>query len=147
MTSTAIQPIRVLIAEDNDRLLSGLTTTLTIHSDIEVVGTATNGLEAIDSCRELEPDVVLMELVMPKLDGISAIQEIHQYQPNIQIIVLSSFSEEALVGKAKQVGAVGHVQLGDSAESLITEIRNAYYRDTHNEFNRVSNQPDKLERG
>lgn len=147
MTSTSVNSIRVLIVEDNDRLLSGLTTTLTIHPDLKVVGTASNGLEAIDSCRELDPDVVLMKLVMPELDGISAIQAIHQYQPNIHIIVLSTFSEEALVGKAKQVGAVGHVQLGDSAESIIAEIRNAYYRNTHNKFKRVSRQSDKSERG
>jgi two-component system nitrate/nitrite response regulator NarL len=127
MTSTSLQTIRILIAEDNDRLLSGLETTLTIQPDLDVVGTATNGLEAIDSCRELEPDVVLMELTRPERDGISAIKEIHQHQSNIQIIVLSSFSEGALVEKARQVGAVGHIQLGDSAVSLITEIRNAYY--------------------
>lgn len=147
MTSVSVNSIRVLIVEDNDRLLSGLATTLTIHPDLEVVGTAANGFEAIDSCRELKPDVVLMKLVMPELDGISAIREIHRHQPNIQIIVLSRFSEEALVDKAKQVGAVGHIQLGDSAESLITEIRNAYHRDTkNNKTKRVSSQSDKSER-
>lgn len=130
MTSTSVNSIRVLIVEDNDRLLSGLVTTLTIHPDIELVGTAGNGLEAIDRCQKLEPDVVLMELVMPELDGISAIKEIHQQQPTIQIIVLSRFSEVALVDTAKQVGAVGHIQLGDSAESLVAEIRTAYRRVT-----------------
>jgi DNA-binding NarL/FixJ family response regulator len=67
---------------------------------------------------------------MPDLDGVSAIQEIHQHQPNIQIITLSKFAEESLVRQARQAGAVGNVQLGDSADSIVTTIRNVYVNAT-----------------
>ena len=131
MASISSHPIRILIVKDHNRLLSGLVTALAIYPDIALVGTATNGFEAIDRCQKFNPDVVLMELVLPELDGISAIQEIRQHQPHIQIITLSKFLEEDLIRKAKQVGAVGHVRLGDSADSIAATIRDVYHRPTH----------------
>jgi DNA-binding NarL/FixJ family response regulator len=124
-------PIRVLIVKNYNRLVSGLTTALTIHPDIDLVGTASDAGEAIAHCQQLNPDVVLMELMLPELDGISVIQEICQHQPRIQIITLSKSLEEDLIHKAQQVGAVGHIQLGDSADSIVAIIRDVYQRATH----------------
>jgi two-component system nitrate/nitrite response regulator NarL len=124
-------PIRVLIVKNYNRLVSVLTTALTIHPDIDLVGTVSNGVEAIARCRQLNPDVVLMELVAPALNGISTIQEIHQLQPHIKIITLSKFTEETLVCQAKQAGAAGNVQLGDSADFIAAMIRNVYFNSTH----------------
>jgi DNA-binding NarL/FixJ family response regulator len=131
MGSNPSHPIRILIAKNHNRLLSGLVTALATYPDLDLVGTAANGFEAIDCCQKLDPDVVLMELVLPELDGVSAIQEIRQHQPHIQIITLSKFLEEDLICKAKQVGAVGHVRLGDSADSIVAIIRDVYQRATH----------------
>ncbi len=119
-------PIRVLIVKNHSRLVSGLITALTIHPDIGLVGTTPNGVEAIASCQQLDPDVVLMELVMSKPNGIAVIQETLQHQPHLLIITLSNFAEESLVHQARQAGAVGNVQIGDSADSIATTIRNAY---------------------
>jgi NarL family two-component system response regulator LiaR len=125
-----LHPIRILIVKHHNRLVSGLITALTIHPDIDLVGTASNGVEAIARCQQLNPDVVLIELVMPERDGASAIQEIHRRQPHIQIITLSKFAEESLVRQARQAGAVGNVQLGDSADSIVATIRNVYVTPT-----------------
>jgi DNA-binding NarL/FixJ family response regulator len=119
-------PIRVLIVENHNRLVSGLITALTIHPDIDLVGTASSGIEAIARCQQLNPDVVLMELIMPESSGVSAIQEIHRHQPHIQIITLSKFAEDSMVRQARQAGAAGNVQLGDSADSITNTIRDVY---------------------
>jgi NarL family two-component system response regulator LiaR len=123
-----LQPIRLLIVNNDNRLLSGLATALAIHPDIDLAGTAADGLEAIDLCQELGPDVVLIELMLPELDGVSVIQQIHQHQPHIQIITLSGSWEKDLIRKAEQVGAVGHIRLGDSADSIAAMIRGVYHR-------------------
>ena len=123
-----MQPIRILIVNNDNRLLAGLVTALEICPDIDPVGTATNGLEAMGLCQELDPDVVLMELMLPELDGISAIQGICRNQPHIQIITLSKFLEKDLIRKANQVGAAGHIRLGDSADSIAATIRDVYHR-------------------
>ena len=126
MGSSSSHPIQILIVKNHNRLLAGLVTALAIYPDLDLVGTATNGFEAIDLCQKLDPDVVLIELVMPELDDVSTIQEIHQHQPHIQIITLSKFAEESLVRQARQAGAVGSVRLGDSADSIVATIRNVY---------------------
>ena len=128
MGSSSSHPIQILIVKNNNRLLAGLVTALEIYQDLDLVGTATNGFEAIDLCQKLNPDVVLIELGLPELDGISTIQEICQHQPHIQIITLSKFLEEDLIHKANQVGAVGHIRLGDSADSIAATIRDVYHR-------------------
>jgi two-component system nitrate/nitrite response regulator NarL len=138
MGSSSSHPIQILIVKNHNRLLAGLVTALEIYPDLDLVGTATNGFEAIDLCQKLNPDVVLIELGLPELDGISAIQEISQHQPHIQIITLSKFLEEDLIRKAKQVGAVGHVRLGDSADSIVAIIRDVYQRAIHKHQSHIS---------
>jgi DNA-binding NarL/FixJ family response regulator len=122
MDSSMKNPIRVLIVKTPHRLTTGLTTALTIHPDIEHVGTSSSAAEAITHCQQICPDVVLIELVMLENDCISTIQKIHQQQPHIQIITLSKLTEDSLVRQAREAGAVGNVQLGDSADSIATTI-------------------------
>ncbi len=123
MAASSSSQIRVFIAENNARLLAGLVTTLTIQSDFELVGTAISGEEAVEQCQILAPDVILLTMGLPDLDAITVIKVIHQKQPETKIIVLPSFAEEALVKKAEEVGAVGYIQIGDSAETLAATIR------------------------
>lgn len=116
-------PIRVLIVDDHDMLREGLATFLKAFPDMQMVGEAANGLEAVERCRELSPDVVLMDLLMPEMDGVAAIKDIHAERPGMAIIALSSFGEERLVRSALEAGALSYLLKNVSAESLAEAIR------------------------
>jgi len=121
-----IQPIRVLIVDDHDMLREGLTTFLGAYPDLELVGEASSGAESIRQCQELKPDVVLMDLIMPEMGGVAAIQVIHQAQPNIRIIALSSFGDDDLIRAAMQAGATSYLLKNVSANHLAGAIRSTY---------------------
>jgi DNA-binding NarL/FixJ family response regulator len=91
--------------------------------DLELVGEASSGNEAIDLCTRLSPDVVLMDLVMPGMDGVTAIRQIHSDQPHIRIVVLSSFAEHALIKSALEAGALGYILKNVAAEELASSVR------------------------
>lgn len=119
------EPIRVLIVDDHDMLRKGIASFLYSMPDLELVGEASSGSEAVELCTALKPDVVLMDLVMPEMDGVTAIQHIHNRQPDIQIIALSSFAEHDLVKSALKAGAVGYILKNVPAEKLAEAIRMA----------------------
>lgn len=116
-------PIRVLVVDDHDMLREGLAMFLKAFPDMEMVGEAATGAEAIRLSRALEPDVVLMDLVMPEIDGVSAIRAIHHDRPQTAIIALSSFGEERLVREALEAGARSYLLKNVSAEHLANAIR------------------------
>ena len=120
------EPIRVLIVDDHDMLRKGLASFLYAVPDLELIGEASSGSEAIELCAEKEPDVVLMDLVMPEMDGVTAIQHIHKRQPEIQIIVLSSFAEHDLIKSAMKAGALGYILKNVPSEKLAEAIRMAH---------------------
>ena len=120
------ESIRVLIADDHDMLREGLAAFLRAYDDLQLVGEAANGADAIRMCRDLEPDVVLMDLIMPGMDGVTAIQVIHERQPDIQVVVLSSFSDQELVKAALRAGAIGYLLKNVSASRLAEAIRAAH---------------------
>jgi len=122
---TASAPIRVLITDDHAMVRSGLAAFLLVNDDLELVGEASNGAEAIEACAEIKPDVVLMDLVMPGMDGATAIREIHAAQPEIQIIALTSFPEEDLVQRALESGAISYLLKNVGADELADAIRRA----------------------
>jgi len=123
MTTSA--PIRVLITDDHAMVRSGLSAFLMANEDLELVGEASSGAEAVRACAEVRPDVVLMDLVMPGMDGATAIREIHQAQPEIQIIALTSFPEEDLVQRALESGAISYLLKNVGADELADAIRRA----------------------
>ena len=100
-----MEAIRVVIADDNEIVRTGLTVVLETMDQVELVGEAQNGLEAVDLCIELAPDVVLMDIVMPQMDGIEATQVIHLFNPGIKIVVFSALPRPSLVQHALQAGA------------------------------------------
>lgn len=118
--------IRVLIVDDHDMLREGLTSFLKAYPEFELVGEASSGKEAIDLCLRLEPDVVLMDLLMPEMDGITAIRHIHRAQPTIRLIALSSFGEEELIKGALEAGATSYLLKNVSAQELADAIRSTY---------------------
>ena len=119
-------PIRVLIVDDHAVVRSGLATFLMIYDDLELVAEAGGGREAVRICQEKEVDVVLMDLVMPEMDGASATQAIKTACPHVQVIALTSFPEEDLVQGALRAGAISYLLKNVSADKLAEAIRAAH---------------------
>jgi NarL family two-component system response regulator LiaR len=105
---------------------SGLSKFLQVNKDLKLVGEASDGAEAIQMVSLHKPDVVLMDLIMPVVDGITATREIHQKHPNVKIIVLTSFHDQNMVQGALQAGAIGYLQKNVTAKELGIAIRSAF---------------------
>jgi NarL family two-component system response regulator LiaR len=121
-------PIRVLVAEDHTPLRRGLATLLLAESDLQLVGEAQTGAEAIELCATARPDLVLLDLLMPDLDGVAATRAIRQRYPHIQVIVLTSCDEYDLIRRALAAGAEGYLLKNSSADDLVATIRLALGR-------------------
>jgi NarL family two-component system response regulator LiaR len=117
--------IRVVIVDDHDMLREGLAAFLKAFHDMQLVGEAANGEDAVRLCVELKPDVVLMDLVMPGMGGVEAIGRIHERRPDIRIIALSSFEEDEFVKAAIRAGATSYLLKNISAERLAEAIRSS----------------------
>jgi len=118
--------IRVLVVDDHALARSGLGAFLLAFDDLELAGEARNGVEAIRLCLELRPDVVLMDLVMPEMDGATATRLIRAQCPQVRIIALTSFKEEELVQAALRAGAMSYVLKDVTAAALAEIIRRAF---------------------
>jgi len=123
---TANKPIRVMIVDDHAVVRSGLTAFIHAYDDLELAGDARTGEEAVRLCAEVKPDVVLMDLIMPGMDGAEATQAIRQNFPQTQVLVLTSFKEEALVQKMLRAGAIGYLLKDVLADELAEAIRLAH---------------------
>ena len=119
--------IRVLIADDHHVVRGGLRSLLETEEGIEVVGEASDGVEAVLKTRALNPDVLLLDLVMPRKNGIEAIQEIKHEKPEARILVLTSFSDDDKVFAAIKAGALGYLLKDSSTQELIQAIRDVYH--------------------
>ena len=117
--------IRILIADDHAVVRQGLRMFLALDPELEVIGEANDGAQAVQLARELKPDVVLMDLMMPVMDGISAIHEIRQSIPEVEVIALTSVLEDASVIGAVRAGAIGYLLKDTKAEELCRSIRSA----------------------
>jgi NarL family two-component system response regulator LiaR len=117
--------INVVIADDHKVVRSGLSAFLQVFDDFELVGEAPNGREAVAICDRLKPDVVLMDLMMPEMEGAAATRAIRDKHPEIQVIVLTSFKEDNLVEDALKAGAIGYLLKDVSADELAAAIRSA----------------------
>lgn len=121
-----ISPIRVMIVDDHGMVRKGLATFLRIYDDLELVGEARNGREALQVCAQVRPDVVLMDLVMPEMDGSTATSAIRAQCPTVQVIALTSFQEKELVREALRAGAISYLLKNVSADDLAEAIRAAH---------------------
>lgn len=119
------EKIRVMLVDDHAVVRSGLATFLMVRDDMELVGEAENGEQALIRCPLLKPHVVLMDLVMPGMDGATTTRLLRQRCPDVQVIVLTSFKELELVQGALQAGAIGYLLKDVSAAELASAIRAA----------------------
>lgn len=117
--------IRLVIVDDHVVVRSGLSAFLLAYDDLRLVGEAGNGEEGVRVCRQVQPDVVLMDLVMPGLDGIASTRAIREYCPGTQVIALTSFSEDERIQAALNAGAISYLLKNVSAQELVAAIRNA----------------------
>lgn len=118
--------IQVVLVDDHAMLRKGLAVFLASYSDLKLVGEAANGQEALTLCGEKHPDVVLMDLMMPVMDGITTTRLIRHNYPEIQVIALTSFAEEALIKEILAAGAISYLFKKVSADDLATAIRAAH---------------------
>jgi NarL family two-component system response regulator LiaR len=123
MTDTTI---RILIADDHTLVRAGMRALLDSEPGMEVIGEAADGLEAVDKAHELEPDVILMDLVMPRKNGIEAITEICEQVPGACILVLTSFADDDKVFPAIKAGALGYLLKDSEPHELLQAIRSVY---------------------
>src|SRR6516164_5535866 len=117
--------IRILIADDHSVVRQGLRMFLGLDSELEVVGEAANGAEALNLARQLRPDVVLMDLLMPVMDGIAATSAIRREVPDTEVLALTSVLEDASVVGAVRAGAIGYLLKDTQAEELCRAIKAA----------------------
>jgi NarL family two-component system response regulator LiaR len=118
--------IRVLIVDDHPVVRKGMTTLLAGEQDIDIVGEASNGKQALDQVEKLHPDVILMDLVMPEMDGIEAIQLISSHHPEIRILVMTSFTADEKVFPSIKAGALGYLLKDSDPEDMIRMIHQVY---------------------
>ncbi|MBE2223886.1 MAG: response regulator transcription factor [Anaerolineae bacterium] len=115
-----------MLVDDHTMVRRGLATFLKVYDDLELVGEAADGEAAVQLCGRILPDVVLMDMVMPDMDGVTATEKIRQQFPTVQVIALTSFKEEKLVQDALQAGAISYLLKDVSAANLAQAIRDAH---------------------
>ncbi len=118
--------IRVVVVDDHEMVRRGLASFITSIDDLELAGEASNGLEAIQICQQVNPDVVLMDLVMAVMDGVTAIRKLRQLQPRLPIIALTSAADAATVTAAMQAGATSYLLKNVDTDQLALAIHAAY---------------------
>ena len=118
-----MKKIRILIADDHAMVRVGLTSLLGTKPDLEIIGEAPNGEQAVTKALKLEPDVVIMDLMMPKKDGVEASAEIHARKPGIRILLLTTFGSSSGIAKALESGATGAILKSISNTELFSVIR------------------------
>jgi two-component system, NarL family, response regulator LiaR len=121
------ETIRVLIVDDHTVVRDGLNALLSAEPGFEVVGSAADGMEAVALVQQVNPDVILLDLVMPRMDGVQATIEIKRTNPEARILVLTSFAENHQVFSAIKSGAIGYLMKDTSSEDLIQAIRDTYH--------------------
>src|SRR5947209_157412 len=123
MTSTEEQRTRCLIVDDHSVVRQGLDILFGDFGDVELVGQAANGEEALEAIERLQPEVVLMDVRLPGIDGVSAVKRIHQTAPNVKFVIFSAYGDKRLLSDAIAAGARGYVMKGSPPEDLLRAIR------------------------
>jgi DNA-binding NarL/FixJ family response regulator len=121
-----MKPIKILLVDDQPDVRKGLKMLLALESDLQVIGEANDGPAALHLFTETQPDVVVMDLELPGMDGISTTEALHRLNPEVKVIMLSIHADSAVRARAREAGAIAYVEKRDGASRLIQEIRNAF---------------------
>jgi len=124
--NTTSTRITVAIVDDHELVRSGLESILSLYDDLELVGQARSGEAAVALCAARHPDVVLMDLIMPGMDGVAATEELRRRSPGTKVLVLTSFSDSELIERALRAGAIGYLLKSVSGDELAAAIRRAH---------------------
>jgi DNA-binding NarL/FixJ family response regulator len=114
--------LRVLVADDHESVRKGVCVILGTRGDIEVCGEAANGREAIDKAQEVKPDLIIMDITMPVLNGIDAAEALRKTMPHVPILFLSMHQSRQIISEAKRVGVQGYVKKSDAADTLLNAV-------------------------
>jgi len=123
---TDLKPIKVMVVDDHPVVRDGLKNMFLVFDDLELIGEAENGSAALAFCQQNTPDVILMDILMPVMDGIFATRAICQQYPQVKIIVLTSYPEDNLVQKSLEAGAIGYMLKNAAIDDLAKAVRSAY---------------------
>jgi len=115
--------LRVLVADDHEVMRTGVRALIEQEPGWQVCGTATNGQEAVDVARKLKPDVVILDMTMPELDGLEALREIKRALPNTEVVIFSAHHSEEVIGQLFEAGAKSYVQKSDASRHLVAAIK------------------------
>ena len=121
-----MKTIRVAVADDDGLVRDGLGAILETYEDIELVGTAADGADALSLCRRETPDVVLMDIRMPNMDGVVATREIKAELPEVKVVILTTFDDEAYIRSALSLGAEGYILKSSPADAIVESVRAVY---------------------
>jgi len=123
---TDLKPIKVMIVDDHPVVRDGLKNMLLVFDDLELIGEAENGSAALAFCKQNTPDVILMDILMPDMDGIVATRFIHEQYPQVKVIILTSYPEDNLIQKSLEAGAIGYMLKNAEIDTLAEAVRSAY---------------------
>ena len=126
MSEEQNRPVRVLVVDDQQLMREGLASLLSIQPGIEIVGAAANGREAVEQAQHLSPDIILMDVRMPVMDGVTATQQVRQQLPSCQVLMLTTFDDDEYIFKALAAGASGYLLKDIPAEALAKAVQLAY---------------------
>ena len=125
-----MQKMKVLVVDDHTIVRDGICALLGLAGDIEVVGEASNGIEALELVRKLSPDIVLMDIAMPGMDGLQATQQIHNEYPGVKVLALTQYNDKEYVFPVLEAGAHGFISKASASSELSTGIRCVYRGDS-----------------
>jgi DNA-binding NarL/FixJ family response regulator len=136
--SDANRAIKVVIADDHALFRAGVKTALSIKKDVELIAEADNGMQLLNLLRHLEPDVVLLDIQMPIMDGIATLPEIRKLYPNVKVIILSMHNDHSMISKLMEIGANSYLTKNSDSETIYSAIKTCYEQEFF--FNELTNK-------
>src|SRR5580704_7445884 len=136
--SDANRAIKVVIADDHALFRAGVKTALSVKKDVELIAEADNGMQLLNLLRHIEPDVVLLDIQMPIMDGIATLPEIRKLYPNVKVIILSMHNDHSMISKLMEIGANSYLTKNSDSETIYSAIKTCYEQEFF--FNELTNK-------
>src|SRR6195952_3949791 len=132
------RPIKVAIADDHALFRAGVKTALSVRKDIEMIAEADNGMQLLNLLKHIEPDVILLDIQMPLMDGISTLPEIRKFYPEVKVIILSMHNDHSMISKLMEVGANSYLTKNSDSETIYQAIKTCFEKEFF--FNELTNK-------